>query len=55
MPEGMSIEFRCWKCAEIVVVVPGEYFMLSAYVPCPACGEPNAFSYAFPQGSYESG
>ena len=50
----MKVEFFCWKCNAVMFTVPGEYFTLSAYLPCPACNEPNAVSYAFPQGRCEA-
>ena len=47
------VEFTCWKCNAVLFTVPGEYFVLSAWVTCPGCGEGQALTYKFPEGKSE--
>ena len=47
------IEFTCWKCHEVLIAVPGEHFILSAWVTCPGCGEAQALTYKFPEANSE--
>ena len=51
---GVRVEFYCLKCHGTLLSVPGEHFILSAWLTCEACGEAQAATYKFPEATYEA-
>ena len=50
----VRVEFTCWKCRGALLSVPGEHFLLSAWLTCEVCGEAQAVTYKFPEATYET-
>ena len=50
---SVRLQFKCWKCKNVLKELPGDAHNVREQVMCATCGALNVLDYAFPLADVE--